>query len=112
MWSDVLTKPKQCIAFQVFRGQLMNVSEDYHGKIERVNPHPDLLPPAEDMEKLLEEDRVVLIKVLTPRVVPRDTKAAVKAVSPRVAPGGTVAPRNGIRLYLATSGIKKGLSII
>ena len=83
MWYDVLSKPKQGIAFQVFHGKLMNVSEDYDDKIERLNTtYPDLLPPAEDTEKLLQEDRVVLVKALMPQVVTRDTKAAVKAISP------------------------------
>ena len=65
MWSDVLTKPKQGIAFREFRGQLMNVSQDYDDDVERLNTHPDLLPPAEDTEKLLKEDRAVLVKALT-----------------------------------------------
>ena len=79
----------------------MNVSEDYDDDIERLNTHPDLLPPAEDTEKLLQENRAVLIKALTPRVVPRDTKAAAKAISLRVVPLGTVAPRKSIRLRVA-----------
>ena len=80
MWSDVLTTPKQGIAFRMFRGQLMNVSEDYDDEIESLNTHPDLLSLAEDMEKLLGEDRAVLIKALSPRVLPHDTKSAVKAI--------------------------------
>ena len=82
MWSDVLTRPKQCITFRVFCGQLMNVSEDYDGEIERLNMHPDLLPPAEDPGKLLQEDRAVLIKALIPRVLPHATKATAKAIRP------------------------------
>ena len=74
----------------------MNVSEDYDDEIECLNTHPDLLPPAEDTEKLLQEDRAVLVKALSPRVLPRDTKAAMKAIRPRVAPCDTLALRNGI----------------
>ena len=60
----------------------MNVSQDYDDDVERLNTHPDLLPPAEDMEKLLKEDRAVLVKALMSKVLPRDTKAAVKAIGP------------------------------
>ena len=60
----MLTKPKQGKAFQVFRGQLMNVAEDYDNKIEHFNTHPDLLPPADDGDKLLVSDSVVLVKAL------------------------------------------------
>ena len=97
----------------------MNVSEDYDDKIERLNTHPDLLLQAEDTEKLLQENMAVLVKALTSKAVPHDTKATVQAISPRVAPRGTVAPRIGIRprvapkkWYLATSGIETGFSII
>jgi hypothetical protein len=106
MWSDVLTKPKQGIAFREFRGQLMNVSEEYDDEVERLNTHPDLLPPAEDTKELLRKNTAVLIKALTSKALPRDTKAAVKAISERVAPGGTVAPRSGIRPRAAP---KKGI---
>ena len=75
----------------------MNISEDYDDEIERLNTHPDLLPRAEDTEKLLEENKAVLVKALTSKAVPHDTKATVKAIRPRVTPRGTVAPRNGIR---------------
>ena len=79
----------------------MNVSEDYEDEIEHLNTHLDLLLLAEDTDKLLEEDRAVLVKALLPRVLPRDTKAAVKAISLRVAPRGTLAPRNSIRPRVA-----------
>jgi hypothetical protein len=79
----------------------MNVSQDYDDDVERLNTHPDLLPPAEDTEKLLKEDRAVLVKALTSKVLPKDTKTAAKANSPRVAPRGTVAPRNSIRPQVA-----------
>ena len=79
----------------------MNVSEDYDGKIERMSTHLDLLPRAEDTEKLLEENKAVLVKALTSKAVPRDTKAAVKTISPQVAPRCTMAPRIGIRPRVA-----------
>ena len=79
----------------------MNVPEDYDDDVERLNTHPKLLPPAEDTEQLLKEDRAVLVKALTSKAVPRDTKAAVKAISPRMAPRGTVAPRKSIRPRVA-----------
>ena len=49
----------------------------------------------------MQENRAVLVKALTSKAVPRDTKATVKAISPRVAPHGTMAPRNGTRLRAA-----------
>ena len=58
----------------------MNVSEDYDDDTEHLNTHPDLLPPAEDTEKLLAADRAVLVRALSPRVLPRDTKAAVRVI--------------------------------
>ena len=82
MWSDALTKPKQGIAFREFRGQLMNVSEDYDDEIEHLNTHQDLLPRAEDTEKLLQENRAILVKALMSKAVLRDAKATVKAISP------------------------------
>ena len=82
MWSDILTKPKQGKAFREFRGQLMSVPEDYDDKIEHLNTHPDLLPPFDDEDKLLERDSAVLVKALTPRVLPRASKATAKAISP------------------------------
>ena len=60
----------------------MNVSEDYDDELEHLNMHTDLLPPAEDTEKLLAEDRVVLVKALSSRMVPYDTKAAMKDIRP------------------------------
>ena len=75
----------------------MNVPEDHYDEIEHLNTHPDLLPPADDEKKLLERDSVVLIKALTPRVLPCTSKAIVKAISTRVAPCGTVAPTQAIR---------------
>ena len=65
-----------------------------------MNTHPDLLLPAEDTEKLLAEDRALLVKALTPRVLPRGTKATVKAIGPQVAARGTVAPKNRARVAL------------
>ena len=59
----------------------MNVSEEYDDEIERLSTHPDLLPRAEDTEKLLEVNKAVLDEALTSKVVPKDTKSAVKAVS-------------------------------
>ena len=29
MWSYILNKPKQSKAFRIFRGELLNVTEDY-----------------------------------------------------------------------------------
>ena len=60
----------------------MNVSEDYDDDIKRLNTHPDLLPHAEDTEKLLQENRAVHIQAVMSKAVPRNTKAAVKAISP------------------------------
>ena len=60
MWSDMLMKPKQGKAFRVFSGQLINVAEDYDNKIEHLNMHPNLLPPADNSDKLLENDSMVL----------------------------------------------------
>ena len=97
----------------------MNVSEDYDGKIERLNTHPDLLPRAEDMKKLLQENRALIIKALTSKAVPRDSKATIRAISFQVAPRGTVAPQIGIKPRVApqnsiqpSSGIEIGLSIV
>ena len=82
MWSDVVTKPSQGEAFRVFRGELVNVSKDYDDEIERLNMYPDLLAPDEDTEKLLQEDRAVLVKALMPQVISRNPKAVVKIISP------------------------------
>ena len=60
----------------------MDIPEDYDDEIEHLNTHPDILPPADDKKKLLGRDSAVLVKALTPRELPRDTKAAVKAISP------------------------------
>ena len=84
----------------------MNVPEEYDDEVERLDTHPDLLPPAEDTKELLRKNTAVLIKALTSKALPRDNKAAVKAISERVAPGGTVAPRSGIRPRAAP---KKGI---
>ena len=42
----------------------MNVAEGYDDEIERLNTHLDLLPPADNDDKLLESDSVVLCKAL------------------------------------------------
>ena len=42
----------------------MNVTEDYDDKIEHSNIHPDILTPADNDDKLLESDSVVLCKAL------------------------------------------------
>ena len=55
----------------------MNVPEDYDNKIERLNMHPDLLPPPDDEKKLPERDGAVLIKALEQRVLPRPSKATM-----------------------------------
>ena len=34
MWSYILNKPKQGKAFRLFRGELMNVPEDYDDEVE------------------------------------------------------------------------------
>ena len=60
----------------------MNVSQDYDDDIERLKTHLDLLPPAEDTEKLLKEDRAVLVKALTSKAISRAPTAATKANSP------------------------------
>ena len=49
----------------------MNVSEDYDDKVECLNMHPDLLPPAYDGDKLLASGSVVLVKALKQQVAPR-----------------------------------------
>ena len=80
----------------------MNAPEDYDDKIECLNTHPDLLPPADNKKKkLLERDSAVLVKALKPRVVPCASKAAMKAISPRVSPRGTVVPAHAIRSQMA-----------
>ena len=84
----------------------MNVSQDYDHDVERLNTHPDLLPPAEDMEKLLKEDRAVRVNALTSKAISRDPKAATKAISPQVVPRGPVATRKGIRPRVA---LKNGI---
>ena len=42
----------------------MNVAEDYDEKIEHLNMHTDLLPPADNNDKLLARDCVALHKAL------------------------------------------------
>ena len=75
----------------------MIVSEVCDDKIVHLNTHPDLLPPAEDTEKLLAADRAVLIKSLSPGVLPCDIKTAVKAIRPRVAPKHGIQPRVALK---------------
>ena len=114
MWSDMLTKPKQGKAFREFRGQLMNVAEDYDDKIEYLNTHPDLLPPADNNDKLLARDYVVLCKPLEmdEKTVPfteTDTfptrTTATKAMLPRVL-NRFSSPQNHRRSLLGKRGIR------
>ena len=64
VWLDAVIKPKQGKAFCVFRGQLMDVPEDYDDQVECLNTHWDLLPPADDNSKLLMSNNVLLYKAL------------------------------------------------
>ena len=75
----------------------MNVSEDHDDEIERLYTHLELLPPAEELEKLLQENRVVFVNALTPRVVLCDTKAVMKSIIPQGALHDTVAQTKGTR---------------
>ena len=46
---------------------------------------------------------MVLVKALTPQVLPHASKATAKAISPRVAPRGTVSPLQAIMPRVALS---------
>ena len=114
MWSDVLTKPKQGKAFRVFHRQLMNVAKDYDNKMEHLNTHPNLLPPADNNDKLLARDCVALHKALEmdEKTVPfteTDTfptrTTATKAMLPRVL-NRFSSPQNHRRSLLGKRGIR------
>ena len=47
IWSDILNKPNQGKSFRIFRGELMNVPEDYYDEVEQSNTHPELLAKEE-----------------------------------------------------------------
>ena len=47
MWSYILNKPNQGKSFRIFRGELMNVPEDYYDEVEQSNTHPELLAKEE-----------------------------------------------------------------
>jgi hypothetical protein len=74
MWSDILTKPKQGVAFREFRGHLMNCPTDYDDEVERRNTHPKLLPKDEEEKVISENDRLVLRKAVTMLLVYRSMK--------------------------------------
>ena len=84
----------------------MNVQENYDDKAERLNTHPDLLPPADDEDQILATNNAVLVKALKQQVAPhkatsdsvvlksrvvtckasRNNLALIKALKKRVAP--------------------------
>ena len=43
MWLDILNKPNQGNALHLYRGKLLNVTEDYDNEVERSNTHPNLI---------------------------------------------------------------------
>ena len=43
MWSDILNKPNQGKDFCLFRGELINIPEDYDDEVEQINNHPELI---------------------------------------------------------------------
>ena len=47
MWLDILNKPKQRKAFNLFRDNLMNVTDYYDNEVEQVNTHPYLVTEKE-----------------------------------------------------------------
>ena len=81
MWSDVLTKPKQGVAFREFRGHLMDCPTDYDDEVERRNTHPKLLPKDEGDKVVSEKDRLVLRNAVTMLLVYRSMKRKTKGSS-------------------------------
>jgi hypothetical protein len=74
MWCDILTKPKQGIAFYEFRSHIMNCPINYDDDLERRNTHESLLPKEEGKQDLSEKDRDTIRKAVTMLLVSRSMK--------------------------------------